>query len=95
MEQEAIKKPLTPKQRREAAIKKHQEALKQLRNQEHKEKAAELERQRAAESRLKSCLGGAVLAAIREGRLNQSQIVAAIEPGLRDQDREVLAPLLG
>jgi len=94
MEQEGTKKPLTPKERREEAIKKHQAALKQLRRQDAEARAKDLERERAAESRLKTCLGGAVLAAIREGRLDQAQIVAAISPGLREQDRAVLAPLL-
>ena len=65
-----------------------------LRRQDAEARAKDLERERAAESRLKTCLGGAVLAAIREGRLDQAQIVAAISPGLREQDRAVLAPLL-
>ena len=58
MEQEGTKKPLTPKERREEAIKKHQAALKQLRRQDAEARAKDLERERAAESRLKTCLGG-------------------------------------
>jgi hypothetical protein len=46
---------------------------------------------RAEETRAKVVLGAGVLAAIQHGRLDRAKIIQAIEPVLRDQDRQALA----
>ena len=48
---------------------------------------------RKRENRAKIVLGGGVMAAIRAGRLDKAQILAAIEPALREQDRQALTQI--
>lgn len=83
----------TARERREAAIARHQEEVKALKLRNAIDDAQEKERQRKADVRMKAVLGGAVLAAIRNGRLNLAVLKEAIEPALREQDHKALSPL--
>lgn len=63
---------------------------KQLAARKAKEAGLARAKERKERSRVVQTLGGAVLEAIREGRLNPRSFYEAIAPGLREQDHKTL-----